>query len=67
MSIIISNKFEIGQTVFVKSDKDQNARTIIAFYVSEKEIKYNARCGDSDLYFFDFELSLERDTIISTR
>ena len=67
MSIIIDNKFQIGQIVYEKSDKDQNPGMVLGFYVTEHETQYEVRFNKSRYYFSAYELSIEKDTLISMK
>ena len=55
--MIIDNKYEIGQTVYLITDKDQEARVVHAFKVFRSEILYCLCCGTMTSEHYDFELS----------
>lgn len=63
MGMVIDNKFNIAQTVYLKTDPDQNARIVTAIQVTICEIIYQCACGTSTSWHYDFEISDEVDTL----
>lgn len=51
----ISNKFEIGEIVYLVTDTDQLPRIVFGFVVFEHDILYRLACGvgTSDHYFME--------------
>jgi hypothetical protein len=64
--ITIDNKFDIGQTVYLKTDKEQEARIVFAFKVTKCEITYQLAFGAATSEHYDFEISEEKDVLIAT-
>jgi hypothetical protein len=59
--MILDNKLEIGQTVYLKTDKEQLARIVTALTVRVGSILYALGCGATESWHYDFEISLEKD------
>lgn len=64
--MVVNNKFQFGDLVYIKTDKEQNTYIVIAFFVTGKELKYLCACGDKDKYFFEIELSSEKNILMAT-
>lgn len=63
--MIINNEFEIGQIVFLKTDKDQEPRIIISIEVfAAGELLYSLKCGIATSSHYGFEMSNEIDTAL---
>lgn len=63
--ITVDNRFDIGETVYLKTDRDQLPRIVFAFIVSQKEIIYRIASGRDISDHYNFELSLEKDVLIT--
>lgn len=64
--MVIDNKFEIGQIVYVITDTDQLPRIVTSFEVTPGSILvYRVYCGTVNSSHYDFELSHERNTVIT--
>ena len=57
---IRESKFDIGDQVYIKNDREQRIVFIIEIIVSLYEIKYRTRCMELVDVFFEFELSKEK-------
>lgn len=64
--MVIDNKFNFGQIVFLKTDEDQKARMVTAFKISESSILYELSCGTECSYNYDFEISKEKNILITS-
>lgn len=65
MAIVIDNRHEIGDTVFLKTDPDQLYRMIMAFKVfKDGELLYELVQGTISSYHYDFEISTERNILV---
>jgi len=63
----IKNKFEIGQFVFVKHDKNQEERMIVGIIIlPNHNLKYILNYGESSEEFFEIEISVEKDIVKAT-
>ena len=58
--MVIDNKYEIGQTVFLITDEDQKPRLVVAIKVCPGEIVYEVINGTLTSYHYDFEMSKEK-------
>lgn len=64
--MVINNKFEIGQKVYLVSDPDQNVRIVTSFRIyMAGEIMYTVVCGIQESSHYHFELSEEKDLTMS--
>lgn len=61
---VIQTEYEIGDTVYLKTDKDQNARQVYAYVVYRTEIVYKLTMGTDVSEHYDFEISKEKDYAI---
>lgn len=64
--IVVDNKFEIGQIVYSKTDKDQLARIVTGICHRSGHILYEVACGTGGAWFNDYELSAEKNVLITT-
>ena len=65
--MVIDNKFEIGQIVYLKTDKEQLPRMITGLSCRGGEgISYWLGCGDKETNHFDIEISAEKNVEILT-
>ena len=55
--IIVDNKFEISQVVYLKTDNDQLPRIVFAFIVDCSGCIYKLCCGTNTSEHYDFEIS----------
>jgi len=67
MQITINPKFEIGQEVYLKHDKEQKLR-IVTGYSCRKwhsheglSITYGLTCNESETFHFHYEISETKD------
>lgn len=66
MSKLLDNKYEIGDTVYLKTDTEQIPRLIYCFVVYRNETLYKVACGTETSEHYDFELSTEKSALITT-
>ncbi len=59
--MIIDNKFNIGDTVFLKLDEEQKPRIVIMLYVMETAIRYLISNGKEETVHYHFELSSDKN------
>lgn len=65
--IVIDNKYEIGDIVYLKTDADQLARIVTSIQVFKVgELIYKLACGINESPHYDFEISKEPDLVIKT-
>jgi len=58
--MIIENKFEIGQTVYLITDEDQKPRLVLSIKVNKYDLIYELTSGSNNSYHYDFEISDEK-------
>lgn len=59
--MIIENKFNIGDVVYLKTDETQSERIITALVILPNVIRYAIMHGTSESTHYDFELSYEKN------
>jgi len=59
----IDNKFNIGQTVYLVTDIDQNEWMVTSITVSPNGILYNCSFGTINAGCYDIELSANKDVL----
>lgn len=65
--IIIENEFEIGQTVYLRTDEDQRPRLLTALvYRAGGYMTYELSCGTATSWHNALEFSLEKDVLATT-
>ena len=64
--MIIDNKFELKEIVYLKTDSQQKERIITGFIVRSTSIIYELSCADESCSSYDFEISKERDVVKAT-
>ena len=65
--IVIDNKYEMKQIVYLKTDPDQFRRVIVGIRVcAEGAILYQLCCGPAESWHYDFEISDGQDVLIKT-
>ena len=57
----IDNKFDIGQTVYLKTDSEQRERLVTAIIVRGYGILYSLSFETDESTHYDFEISAEKD------
>jgi hypothetical protein len=64
---MLENKYEIGQIVFVKIDKEQKENMITAILIRPGGcISYELHDGVRNKWFYEFECSEEKDIVKAT-
>jgi len=60
--MIIDNKFELGQKVYLVTDKEQLTRIVNGIQVcSAGSIIYRVACGTVEFWASDYEISTEKN------
>lgn len=60
--MMIDEKFQLGQIVYVKTDLDQRPGMVTAINVRPGHVTYLVTSGDISVCFYDFEISLEKSS-----
>ena len=61
--MLLDNKFNIGDEVFLKTDLEQSGRLVTGLIIRAGCIIYQLSCGVSESNHYDFELTVERDIL----
>lgn len=64
--MILENKFNIAETVYLKTDQEQKPRLVTGLTVRQSEISYALSCGESETHHYDFEITIEKDVLKTT-
>lgn len=64
--MFIENKFEFGETVYLRTDKEQSPRLVSEFVVSPLGVKYTLVCGPYETTCYEMEISREVDVKLTT-
>lgn len=64
--MIIENDFEIGDTVYLKTDSEQKPRIVFALKVYKNDTLYELACGVSQSMHYAFEISKEINVLMIT-
>lgn len=64
--MVINNKYELGQTVYLITDTEQLKRLVICIQVDVQGILYEVVCGTYISKHYDIELSAEENVTIKT-
>lgn len=64
--MLIENKFDLGQIVYLKTDNDQSERMIISISVRQGGILYELSFGSVCSWHYEMEIMEEKDILKST-
>lgn len=64
--MVIDNKFEYGQTVYLKTDKGQLPRIVTAIHLRGQNITYCLSQGTGETVHHDIEISEEINVVLKT-
>lgn len=65
--MIIENKYELRQEVYLKTDVDQKKRIVTAITVRPMGyIVYELSCGETLTNHIEIEISVEKDVVLSS-
>lgn len=60
--MVIDNKYEIGDSVYLKTDAEQRGRIVFAMKVFVSgELMYELVCGTITSIHYEFEMSKDKD------
>lgn len=63
--MIIQNKYDFGDTVYLKTDTDQNAWLVTGIKATPNDLIYILSQGTREYPAYDIELSKEKDVLKS--
>lgn len=61
----MKTNYNIGDEVYLKTDTDQIQRLIVGIWITQNSVKYEVACSISTSWHFDFEMSREKDVLLS--
>jgi hypothetical protein len=62
--MVIENKFEINEFIYLKSDPEQRERLIVQIAVGGNgSIRYCVSCGTMETWHYDMEMTKEKDQL----
>jgi len=64
--MLIEPKYNIKDFVYLTTDTEQKKRIVIGILVREGHILYELASGDISSYHNDFEISKEKDVLITS-
>lgn len=65
--MVIKNEFELGSTVYLKTDVDQKARIVICIHVDiDRCVMYELVCETQEIRHYSFEISAEKNVLITS-
>ena len=63
--MVIDNKYEIGDIVYLTTDPDQAKRVVTSIHIRPNEqITYELSCGSHASDHYDFEISDEKTVLV---
>lgn len=62
--MIIDNKFNFGEKVYLITDIDQKQRLVTGMSLRMESIGYELSCGSEISTYYDFEISKEKNIVI---
>jgi hypothetical protein len=63
--MVIENKYEVEQIVYLKTDGDQLPRMVTSIVVNKYDLLYELTNGTFVSKHYDFEITDEKQTVIS--
>lgn len=63
---VVDSKYEIGQSVYLKTDPSQLERLVFCIRVYKNELLYELACGVTTSNHYDFEITTEKDVVKAT-
>ena len=64
--MVVDNKFEITQIVYLKTDTEQKPRIVTGIRVQKDDVCYELGCGTDVSVNYDFEISETKDILITS-
>ena len=62
--MVIDNKFNISEIVYLRTDVDQSPRVVCSISVYPTELVYNLSCGTVQSGHYGFEISTEKNLLM---
>jgi hypothetical protein len=64
--MVIDNKYDLGDTVFIKTDKEQLERIVTGILVCPIGVKYLVACGVTDNWMYELEITTDKNIVLAT-
>jgi hypothetical protein len=64
MEIKINVQFKIGQSVYLRTDADQEQRIVTGYVITRNDVLYDLVCGIVNSTHYAFEISTDKDPMI---
>lgn len=64
--MLIENKYNIGDMVYLRTDNDQAERLVTAIQVNPNGLIYRLVKDTTETWHYDFEISLEKNFVIKS-
>jgi hypothetical protein len=64
--MLIEPKYNIKDFVYLTTDTEQKKRIVVGILIQETRILYELASGDISSYHNDFEISKEKDVLITS-
>ena len=64
--MLIENKFNIGDEVYLRTDVEQHCRLVTGLTIRATSISYDLSCGAFESTHYDFEITVEKDVLKTT-
>lgn len=61
--MLIDNKFNIGDKVYLETDSDQKSRIVTGINIRAASITYALSCDVTESWHYDFEIAAEKDVL----
>lgn len=59
--MVISSEFQLGQTIYIKTDMEQKPYIVTAITIRPGHLTYQVTNSDVQCHFYDFEMSVEKN------
>jgi len=58
--------FNIGESIYLRTDTEQLERLVIGINIRENSIRYVVSCGTNESWHYAFEMTKDRDILKTT-
>jgi hypothetical protein len=58
--MIIDNEYEIGDSVYLKTDTEQKRRMVTGLFILPNTLQYRLSCESTESYHYSIEISSEK-------
>lgn len=64
--LMINNKFDIGDIVYLKTDRDQCERIVVGICQNANSVMYEVKKETTNAWHYEFEMTLEKNVAMAT-